>query len=58
MDAIGHPMVGDSIYIKEDQPSAAVEAPRQRLHLHAHKISFVHPIDGQRIDITAPCPFS
>jgi len=28
-----------------------------RLHLHAEKISFLHPVTQKRVTFVAPCPF-
>jgi tRNA pseudouridine32 synthase / 23S rRNA pseudouridine746 synthase len=37
LQAIGHPIVGDTLYGKPDKAS--------RLHLHAQSLTFLHPID-------------
>lgn len=43
-----HPLVGDDLY----------GTPRPcGLMLHAHSVSFTHPVTGERIHIEAPCPW-
>ena len=41
------PIVGDTIY----------GTPKDRLHLHAQEISFIHPKSGEEISFNAPAPF-
>ena len=50
MKAIGHPLVGDGLYseIKSDLIS--------RQALHASKVSFIHPVKNEVIEITADVP--
>lgn len=40
-------IVGDDLY----------GTPSERLHLHAHSLTFDHPATGKRTKITSPCPF-
>ena len=47
--SINHPILGDSLYGKE---SNLID----RQALHAYKISFVHPVTNERIEITADLP--
>ena len=51
MASIGHPVLGDVIYAK----AWAQKAPR--LYLHSFSVSFDHPLSGERMTFTAPCPF-
>lgn len=51
---IGHPVVGDKVYGRKKPGRIPEEAPRQMLH--AHKISFVHPVTGRSMQFTAPVP--
>lgn len=44
----GHPIVGDKRY---------GSLLKERLCLHAHRLSFCHPFTGKRIVVTAPLPF-
>jgi tRNA pseudouridine32 synthase/23S rRNA pseudouridine746 synthase len=50
--AIGHPILGDTLYA-----DAATQAAAPRLLLHASGLGCAHPHDGQRIDIESPAPF-
>jgi 23S rRNA pseudouridine1911/1915/1917 synthase len=49
MAAIGHPLVGDPVYLTRSAvrhlPAAAREFPRQALH--ATRLSLAHPVDGR-----------
>lgn len=51
MLALGHPILGDPIYAE----GPARDHPR--LMLHAETLSLHHPVTGQRISFSAPCPF-
>jgi 23S rRNA pseudouridine1911/1915/1917 synthase len=51
MASCGHPLWGDSLYgpaVKDDP------VPRQMLH--AHKLSFTHPVTGKRLHFASPPP--
>ena len=50
--AIGHPILGDSLYA----PPAAL-ARADRLLLHAHELAFVHPATGETLRFASPAPF-
>ncbi|CAM3876461.1 RluA family pseudouridine synthase [Rheinheimera salexigens] len=52
MQAIGHPIVGDTLYAPD-----AVAAASSRLLLHAEQIQFLHPLTAQVLTITAPAAF-
>ncbi len=49
MKHIGHPLVGDSLY----NPNPG---PMSRQALHSYKLTFPHPISGERMEFTAPLP--
>lgn len=51
MSSIGHPVLGDPLYGTRNMPKA------ERLMLHAYSLEFTHPITGERMRFTAPCPF-
>ena len=51
MRSVGHPVLGDPIYGTKNMPRAS------RLMLHAYSLSFTHPVTGERMTFTAPCPF-
>jgi len=46
---IGHPIFGDDLYGKKTELIG-------RQALHAYKVSFIHPINKQKIEIEAPIP--
>lgn len=48
----GAPIVGDPIYGKPSKESGLPD----RLMLHAWKLSFVHPVSGERVAFEAPIP--
>lgn len=50
LQCLGHPLLGDPIY---GSPSPA----GLRLHLHAERLTFPHPVTGTSISMEAPCPF-
>ena len=47
----GHPIVGDKRY-------GSTMNPYKRLCLHAHRLAFIHPITGKKVDVTAKTPKS
>src|SRR5581483_5061665 len=47
--SLGHPVVGDALY---GHASKLV----QRQFLHAHKLTFAHPIDGRELSFESPLP--
>lgn len=51
MESIGCPVLGD----KEYAPRAPAEAAR-RLALHAHRLSFTHPVTGETVDVRSKWP--
>jgi 23S rRNA pseudouridine1911/1915/1917 synthase len=59
LSAIGHPIVGDSMYGGVHRRVAADIKAVQRLErpfLHAHRLVFTHPRDQRRLEFTAPLP--
>ena len=50
--AIGHPILGDSLYAP---PAIANAAPR--LLLHACGLRFAHPLTGAAMEFSSPAPF-
>lgn len=48
MAQAGHPVLGDPIYATRTAPRAP------RLMLHAWRLSFTHPLTGERMSFTAP----
>jgi 23S rRNA pseudouridine1911/1915/1917 synthase len=47
--SLGHPLAGDALYGK-----ASKVAPRQ--FLHAHRLTFKHPVDGRELSFESPLP--
>lgn len=63
LSALGHPLMGDTLYTKKkwlsriDDPHLKEEIGKlERQALHASLISFRHPSTGQTLDFTAPLP--
>lgn len=48
MSAINHPLVGDEMYY--------AKTTFERVLLHSHKVEFIHPITGNKIEIECPLP--
>jgi len=59
LSAIGHPIVGDSIYggVRRRAPADLRAVTRlERPFLHAARLAFAHPTDGRRLELSAPLP--
>lgn len=52
--AVAHPCVGDTTYGADPTLSARLGLIRQ--WLHAHRLSFDHPVDGHRVEVSSPYP--
>ena len=52
LKAIGHPILGDTLYAPEGQSS-----PHARLMLHAHRLRLAHPSSGEDIGFESRAPF-
>ena len=52
MQALGHPILGDSLYA-----DAASLAKADRLLLHAEYLAFAHPESGESLNFNCPAPF-
>ncbi len=48
--AIGHPVAGDPLY------GTAASWGLSRQFLHAHRLSFAHPVTGELVDVSSPLP--
>jgi len=64
MAHIGHPLIGDPVYLRR-RPAAAKELPEParglaldfpRQALHAEILGFSHPITGEKLSFTTPPP--
>ena len=51
MQAIGYPILGDPIY-----GIVIPEIPLRRQFLHAHQLSFRHPVTGEDLALSSPLP--
>jgi 23S rRNA pseudouridine1911/1915/1917 synthase len=59
LSAIGHPIVGDSMYggVHRRVPGDIRAVQRlERPFLHAARLVFTHPTDGRRMEFTTPLP--
>jgi len=59
LSAIGHPVVGDTIYggtKRRVAPDVKAVLHLQRPFLHAARLAFTHPGDGRRMEFSAPLP--
>lgn len=54
LQAIGNPVVGDDRYGAQPQADDDLDVPR--LALHAATLGFVHPVTGERIELSEPVP--
>lgn len=52
MQALGHPLLGDSLYAPPE-----AHDPASRLCLHAESLAFTHPVHGARLCFRQPAPF-
>jgi tRNA pseudouridine32 synthase/23S rRNA pseudouridine746 synthase len=52
MKAIGHPILGDTLYAPAD-----IAAQSQRLLLHASGLGLTHPVTGEPLEFSCPPPF-
>lgn len=50
----GHPLVGERMYVYENAPNKKIEFTRQALH--AHKLSFKHPVTDKPLTFEVPLP--
>jgi 23S rRNA-/tRNA-specific pseudouridylate synthase len=59
LNAIGHPIVGDSLYggVHRRVPHGVRAVQRlTRPFLHAERLAFTHPTSGERLEFRAPLP--
>ncbi|MDZ4694868.1 MAG: RluA family pseudouridine synthase [Deltaproteobacteria bacterium] len=52
----GHPLVGETVYIRDLRRDGGHEIPSRRLLLHAATLGFEHPVNGQRLFFESPLP--
>ncbi len=58
LGGIGCPIYGDTVYAHRAMfaPGAPPPPTAPRMMLHAHTLSFDHPISGKRVEVEAPIP--
>ena len=56
MSELGHPLVGEQVYVRDYARKVAEPIPSPRLMLHAATLGFVHPITGATISLTSALP--
>jgi 23S rRNA pseudouridine955/2504/2580 synthase len=53
---LGHPIIGDERYGRDDVNLAFKQKGYKRMFLHATTLTFSHPATGEKMKITAPLP--
>jgi 23S rRNA pseudouridine1911/1915/1917 synthase len=61
--SIGHPILGDPLYGRKGKPGAIGDPLLRecagimaRQALHAHRLGFIHPQTGERVEFVSPLP--
>jgi len=54
--SLGHPIVGDERYGRDDINRGFKGRGYKRMFLHAEKLKFQHPVTGEPLTILAPLP--
>jgi 23S rRNA pseudouridine1911/1915/1917 synthase len=52
----GHPLVGETVYVRDFRKAGGIELPASRLMLHAATLGFVHPATGAELAFEAAPP--
>ncbi len=52
----GHPLVGESVYVRDFEEAGNALLPAPRLMLHAATLGFAHPISGEPMRFERPPP--
>jgi 23S rRNA pseudouridine955/2504/2580 synthase len=53
---LGFPIAGDDKYGDFELNKALAKGGLKRMFLHAASLAFVHPLDGKRMEFSAPLP--
>ena len=56
MKALGHPLLGDTLYYKKRPAVSSVQPVFTRTALHAWEVSFRQPFEGNEIRLTGELP--
>jgi 23S rRNA pseudouridine1911/1915/1917 synthase len=54
----GHPLVGETVYVRDFRNNGCEVLPAERLLLHAETLAFEHPITGRKLSFQAKPPAS
>lgn len=54
----GHPLVGETVYIRDHTRDGGRLLSSRRLLLHAATLGFAHPVTGKPLDFASPLPAS
>ncbi len=52
----GHPLVGETVYVRDLLRAGRQPLPAARLMLHAGLLGLAHPVSGERLEFRAPPP--
>jgi 23S rRNA pseudouridine1911/1915/1917 synthase len=52
----GHPLVGETVYVRDFRREERPLLPSARLLLHAATLGFAHPVTGERLQLTSELP--
>ena len=56
LQSAGHPIAGDDKYGDFDRNKALQKQGLRRMFLHAWRLQFTHPVNGERVELIAPLP--
>ena len=56
MKALGHPLLGDSLYYKKRPAASSVQPVFTRTALHAWKVTFLQPFERKEVRLTGTLP--
>lgn len=56
LSELGHPLVGEKVYIRDWARDGHAEVPSPRLLLHAATLGFVHPVGGHTVSLSSELP--
>ena len=52
----GHPLVGETVYIRDLTRAGGKPLPSPRLLLHAATLGFTHPVTSEQLHFESPLP--